>query len=181
VGIDLSRNRLIKLKKILPLCDLICGDACNLFFLKPKKFNIEISTQVIEHVPDQISFLKGVYSLLKPQSYFYISSVLKKKNAFWIYRNNGRIVLDPTHIHEFESQDEFISLLKKNGFSPIYIQTYPVKYGLMECLIRFLNIIGLQIRNTEFFFINHDWTSHVNKIKIPVPGYLIIEGLFRRC
>jgi len=180
VGFDISKTRLKKLKKSHPNINIVQGDACNLFIFKPHSFNIPISSQVIEHIHNQDAFLSGIYSLLRPCSYFYISSVIKGRNAFWIYRNNGQIVLDPTHVHEFKSKDEFVSLLEKYGFLPITIQTYPVKFGLMDCIIRSLIIIGLKIENAEFFFINHKWPSFINKIKIPVPGYFIIEGIFRR-
>lgn len=180
VGIDLSLIRLKRLKDLQTHCNLIRGDASHLDFFKPESFNLAISTQVIEHLTDEDAFLSGIRSLLKPESYLYLSTVIKGKNAFWIYRNNGHIVLDPTHIHEFNSKDELLSLLEKHGFSPCHIQVYPVKFGIIECIIRTFIFLGIKADSTELYFLNHPRIAQLNKIGIPVPGYSIIEGLFRR-
>lgn len=181
VGIDISIIRLERLKHLQTHCDFIRGDASHLDFFKPESFNLAISTQVIEHLIDEDAFLSGIRSLLKPGSYLYLSTVIKGKNAFWIYRNNGRIVLDPTHIHEYESKDELLHLLERHGFSPYDVRIYPVKFGILECILRAFIFMGIQAHLMESFFINHPRIAQLNKFRIPVPGYSIFEGIFRRC
>jgi len=180
VGIDLSLTRLKRLQHLTCDCDLILGDASHLHFLKPDSFDLAICTQVIEHLVDENAFLSEMQSLLKPGSFLYLSTVIKGKNAFWIYRNNGHIVLDPTHIHEYESKDELIHLLRRHGFSPYEVQVIPVSFGVIECMIRVFILMGLHMDHADSFFIHHPRITCLNKLRIPVPGYSIIEGIFRR-
>ena len=57
-------------------------------------------------------------------------SVIKKWYGFWIYWSN-RFKLDPTHVGEYTSEQEFLNLLKENGFEIIKYGTEKVKCPTM--------------------------------------------------
>jgi ubiquinone/menaquinone biosynthesis C-methylase UbiE len=106
VGVDISKERIKRLKSFCPFAEGIVADVQNLKQIPDNSFDIAISNQVIEHVPDDSKMLKEVYRILKPNGYFYVSTVIKKWYGFWIYWNNG-FKLDPTHVREYKSKENF--------------------------------------------------------------------------
>ena len=54
--------------------------------------------------------LKGVY--------FFVTSVIKAKNAWYFYKNTaGETVLDPSHLKEYKSIQEFEKVFDSIGFA----------------------------------------------------------------
>jgi len=115
VGVDISPRQINNLKKKYPSQQFLCGDVSNTE-LKSNHFDLAICEQVIEHLESDKMLLEEVYRILKNYGYFYISSVIKKPWAIYKYRNNGKFVLDPTHVREYKSKNEFLDLLRKNNF-----------------------------------------------------------------
>src|SRR5208337_2959437 len=70
LAIDLSRNALYQIKKIIPRTDVIQGDA-TATALSEEACDFIASSMFIEHV-DDIAFLKEVYRILKPGGYFLV-------------------------------------------------------------------------------------------------------------
>lgn len=128
IGIDISPRRIRDLKrKYRKNSDykFFCRDVIKTK-LPSKYFDLIICTQVIEHLENDRKLIREVYRLLKPSGYFYISSVIKKHWAIYKYRNNGKFVLDPTHVREYRSKEEFIKLFK-NKFKLLRLSIFPVK------------------------------------------------------
>jgi len=183
VGVDISEIRCNRLKKNVKNADAICSDVCHLPQLKNASFDIGICTQVIEHVSDDTLLLNEINRILKNDGLLYISSVIKKWYGFYIYTNNGKIRIDPTHIREYSSKEEFTSLLQVNGFNIIKTKITPVKYSLLDLLIRMM---------IKLSFINPDGNvAHIYKknkkihrlgniISIPIIGYYTIEVLCKK-
>lgn len=126
IGIDISPRRIKNLKKKYPNYKFFCRDVIKTA-LPSKHFDLAISTQVIEHLEDDCKLLEEVFRLLKPKGYFYISSVIKKPWAIYKYRNLGKFVLDPTHIYEYKSKEEFLNLLRKYNFKILKFKIYLTK------------------------------------------------------
>lgn len=114
IGIDLSKERIKRLEYSCPFVKGLVSDVCNLAQIEDNSFDLVISSQVIEHV-DDTKILSNIYRIIKPRGYLYISTVIKKWYGCWIYWNNG-FKLDPTHVREYKSKEEFIDLLKNNRF-----------------------------------------------------------------
>ncbi|GAH96681.1 unnamed protein product, partial [marine sediment metagenome] len=64
VGIDLSEERIKRVRQILPSVKGIVADACNAKELPDRYFDIVLCQQVIEHVPDDKALLKEIRRLL---------------------------------------------------------------------------------------------------------------------
>ncbi|MCX6742159.1 MAG: class I SAM-dependent methyltransferase [Candidatus Pacearchaeota archaeon] len=146
-GVEISPRRVEELKQAFPSGKFFCEDVCNTS-LQNNFFDLAISTQVIEHLEDDKTFVKECKRILKEGGYLYVDSVIKKPWAIYKYRYKRRFVLDPTHEREYSSQDDFLRLFK-DDFRIISIKTYPVK------------------RRLSF-------------LTIPIPGYYIVEGLFKK-
>lgn len=102
VAIDLSLTRCIFYHRIVDT-GVVCGDSMMLPFAE-NTFDIVVSIQVIEHVPDDYNFIKEINRILKPSGITIVSSVAKLRFGFYFYRNRyGEWVLDPTHVREYNS------------------------------------------------------------------------------
>jgi ubiquinone/menaquinone biosynthesis C-methylase UbiE len=104
---DISETRLERIKQITKnkLSNYVQDDINN-SKLKSNYFDFVNSEMVIEHVPSDKKMLKEVNRILNKNGYFRISTVFKKGFSFWFYRNNGKWVIDPTHVREYSSQKE---------------------------------------------------------------------------
>jgi 2-polyprenyl-3-methyl-5-hydroxy-6-metoxy-1,4-benzoquinol methylase len=181
MGIDKSDIRIEKFKKILPESESKISDVCNLDFLENDLFDIVISSQVIEHVSDDNLMLNEIRRIFKPDGIAYISSVIKKKYGFYIYRINGKFCLDPTHLREYSSKEEFLNLIKKNKLKIIDLEIKQVKYSFIELISRILAKIGiLTLSSIQNIYVDKKWMTITKKINIPIIGYQTIEVLCKK-
>ena len=178
VGVDISEERINRLKKSCPFAEGFVSDVQDLKIIPNESFDIAISSQVIEHVPDDSKMLKEVHRILKTDGYFYVSTVIKKWYGFWIYWNNG-FKLDPTHLREYKSEEEFLNLLKENGFKIIKYRTEKVRYPIIDLIVRFLIKFGMLKISSDFYY-KHKLLRKLRKIKIPVIGYRTIEVIAKK-
>ncbi len=180
-GVDISPIRIEKFKKIFPQSDSLVSDVCNLDPIGKESFDIIISSQVIEHVSDDNKMLKEIWRLLKPNGIAYISSVIKKRYGFYIYRVNGKIRLDPTHVREYSSEEEFSNLIKRNKFKILDIEIKPIRYPLIELLMRLLIKIGIVSESSfQKMYVEKKWMKITKKINVPIIGYRSIEVLCKK-
>jgi len=177
VAIDLSETRLERVKKYIANVKTICCDVCDVKQLKDNKFDVVISTAVIEHVENDGKLLKEIYRVFKSGGYLYISSVVKKWYGWWIYTCNGKITCDPTHLREYKSSEEFNKLLKYNKFkigeTHVYQFTPSLKNAFKRLMVKYNIISENNARSTKKF----DFFSN---IRIHVPGYCVIEVIARK-
>jgi 2-polyprenyl-3-methyl-5-hydroxy-6-metoxy-1,4-benzoquinol methylase len=181
VGIDLSPERVKNLRKNVKGVIGIVSDACNVEELENNVFDVVISSQVIEHVSDDNELLKEIRRLLKSDGIVYISSVIKKWYGFYIYRNKGRFRLDPTHVREYSSKEDFLNLLKRNGLKISEYEVKIVKYPLSDLIIRMFIKMGLTKSSTaRNVYIESRWMKSYRKLIIPIIGYYTIEVLCKK-
>ena len=108
IAIDLSETRLERVKKNIANVETICSDVCDVKQLKDNQLDLVICSQVIEHVDDDKKLLDEIYRVLKSGGYLYISSVVKRWYGWYFYRCNGKWALDPTHLREYSSSQNFV-------------------------------------------------------------------------
>ena len=70
IGVDISIERIEKMKKLCPFAKGIIADVCDLKQIPDNSFDVAISSQVIEHVPDDSKMLKEVYRILNQAGTF---------------------------------------------------------------------------------------------------------------
>jgi len=100
-GVDLSKIRIAKAKRLkLPNVEFIVSTGEDMP-LEANTFDCVLSSQVLEHVEDERSFLSEIYRVLKPKGVFEVDTVFKKKWAWYFYRSPAGWVLDPTHLREY--------------------------------------------------------------------------------
>jgi ubiquinone/menaquinone biosynthesis C-methylase UbiE len=179
VGIDISEKRIERLKSNLPFVKGIVSDALNIKELPSHSFDFVICSQLIEHVEDDDALVLEIRRLLKNGGIAYLSSVVKKRYGVYFYFKNGSFRLDPTHVREYRSTDEFVGLIANKGFEVIRVKTRHFMFPLLDMIIRLLVKFGL-IKPNPNFFQRHKVLGKIRQLKVPIVGYKNVEILVRK-
>lgn len=179
VGVEISESRIERLIKELPFVKGIVSDALNVKESPDSSFDFIICSQLIEHVKNDDMLILEIKRLLKGGGLAYISSVIKKWYGVYFYFKDGSFKLDPTHVREYSSMDEFVGLITNKGFEVLSVETHQVMFPLLDLVIRLLIRIGLIEPNVRFYQ-RHKVLGEIRRLRMPVVGYKIIEVLARK-
>jgi 2-polyprenyl-3-methyl-5-hydroxy-6-metoxy-1,4-benzoquinol methylase len=179
VGVYISEARIRRLKSNLPFVKGIVSNASNVKELPSSSFDFVICSQLIEHVEDDDALVLEIKRLLKNGGIAYLSSVAKKRYGVYFYFKDGSFKLDPTHVREYRSTDEFAGLVASKGFEVIRVKTRQVMFPLLDLIIRLLVKFGL-IKPDLKLFQRHKVLGKVRQLKVPIIGYKTIEVLARK-
>jgi hypothetical protein len=138
-----------------------------------KRFNV--SSITLKDIINEF----GEIDLLKNGGIAYLSSVVKKRYGVYFYFKDGTFRLDPTHVREYRSIDEFVGLIASKGFEVIRVKTRHIMFPLLDMIIRLLAKFGL-IKPDPNFFQRHKVLGKIRQIKVPIIGYKDIEVLVRK-
>ena len=107
-GLELSASRAQLTSRNAPRSCVVRGDAARARFL-PESSDLISCCQVLEHIHDPEEFMSFLYALLKPDGLLLVSSVRRARYRLYYLRDaSGNIALESSHVHEFDSLDEFI-------------------------------------------------------------------------
>ena len=180
-GIEQAEPAIMESKTLIPELNAVKGNIIETP-LKNACIDFNFSTMVIEHVDDK-NFAEEVYRTLKPGGYFFVTSVIKTKNAWYFYKNDsGETVLEPSHLKEYKSIRELEDVLKPLGFTIIKSSSpricFPLVDPFFKLLIKFSGIKKfvrkknlLEWKPIEFLRLS---------TQIPVPGYYAVEILAKK-
>ncbi len=175
IGIEKAEPAIMQSKSLNPQLDVIRGDILNTPF-KSESIDFIFSTMTIEHVDDK-KFSEEVFRTLRSGGYFLVTSVIKSKNAWYFYKNTaGETLLEPSHLKEYKSIQEFENILKPIGFTIVKSSAPRIRFPLLDPLFKLVikyakikNLIGW--KSIEFFRL---------LTKIPIPGYFAVEVLAKK-
>ena len=175
IGIEQAEPAIMQSRSLIPQVSIVKGNILNTPF-KSESIDFIFSTMVIEHVDDK-KFSEEVFRTLKPGGYFFVTSVIKSKNAWYFYKNTaGETVLEPSHLKEYKSIQEFENILKPRGFTIVKSSApricFPLLDPLLKLVIKFAkikNLIGW--RSIELLRL---------LTKVPIPGYFAVEVLAKK-
>jgi len=179
VGVDISEKRIDRMTKKLPFVTGVVSDALNVKGYPSSSFDYIICSQLIEHVEDDDALVLEIKRLLKRGCLAYTSSVIKSWYGVYFYFSNGSFRLDPSHIREYKSADEFVDLIASKGFEVISVDTRQVMFPLIDLVIRLFVKIGVMEADASFFQ-KHKLFSKVRKLRVPVVGYKRVEVLVKK-
>ena len=175
IGIEKSEQAILQTKSSVPQVNIIRGDILNTPF-KSESLDFIFSTMVVEHVDDK-KFSEEVFRALKPGGYFFVTSVIRSKNAWYFYKNTaGETVLEPSHLKEYKSIQEFENIFKPLGFTIVKSSAPRIRFPLLDPLfkivIKFSKIKNLiQWKSIEFLRLF---------TQVPIPGYFAVEVLAKK-
>ncbi|MCB0162647.1 MAG: methyltransferase domain-containing protein [Anaerolineae bacterium] len=169
VPVDLSAIRCEYCRQVVD-ADVTCGNSMRLPFAD-NVFDLVISTQVIEHVPDDHTFVAEVQRVLKPEGITIISSVVKKRFGWYFYRNHrGEWMLDPTHEREYRSEAEFATLFNPS-FGRLSLFSENFYFSPARFVYRLMIRLGLVQNPNPQFFTENGVGSWAERWRIMVPRY----------
>lgn len=179
VGVDISEDRIERLRNNLPFVKGVISDALDVKQLPDSSFDFVVCAQLIEHIENDRALVLEIKRLLKGGGFAYVSSVIKKWWGVYIYFREGSFRLDPTHVREYSSEQEFVDLFNGEGFEMINVETFPVSFPLLDLVIRLSIKVGLAEPDVRFYQ-RHKGLSRLRKLQLPVIGYEIVEALVRK-
>lgn len=141
-------------------------------------FNAVTCTQVLEHVDDS-KLIKEIFRILRPGGIAFISSVYKKKWAWYFYKNaTGQRVLEHSHLREYNSKDQFQKLFKKK-FQILSFSLKPFLFPVIDPFLRYLYKITNN-ENVKLLATQNKVFNILRNIRIIIPGYYAIEILVKK-
>ena len=172
MGIDFVEERCLTASQNIRNAYFVCGDTLKLP-IQSDSIDLVNAWMVIEHVTDAQKMVKEIFRVLKDKGFLIISTVIKKRWAIYFYRTNHKFVLDPTHVKEYGSQEEFLTLLRKNSFDIEGIVTRMVRYSLLELITRLLIKLNLvKPQRARDIYVKNEYLSKITQfLQVPICGF----------
>jgi ubiquinone/menaquinone biosynthesis C-methylase UbiE len=170
-AIDASPERVAAATNAAPGVVGMVADA-TLLPLEDDSVDGVICSQVIEHVPDAGSVVAEIARILRPGGWWYVGSVLRSRHAWWIYRRDGSWWLDPTHVREYSSREEFQAALARDELELTTLTTSRFRFPVVELALR----AGIALRVLP----PRTYRTERGGPALSPPGYRMIEAAGRR-
>jgi SAM-dependent methyltransferase len=186
-AVDISAEHVALCERLSPKVNGIVSDVARVEELPDASVDAVISSQVIEHLPDDRVLAPEIARLLKPGGWFYVSSVIRGPRGFWIYKGKPpapeRWQLDPTHMREYESEEHFRTALAHLELEFDVVRSSQLKFGLTDFVFRAAAMARLipRERLPELYLRLPGWVSRARRaIGVPIPGYRWVEATGRK-
>jgi len=169
-AVDIDSNRLNRIAERFPWITTITGSADSVLGINDKNVDFIISTMVMEHVFDEIAYLKQIDRILRTSGKAYITTAFKR-NWAWFYRGrNGESLLDTSHVREYTDLNAFRKLVTDCSLEILDLRLSVIKIPLMKPIFR---VWKRKARSMNLGLRLLLWP------KIPVLGYYELELIVR--
>ncbi len=193
LAVDLAEERCERLRQCSDI-EVICSDVTDIPQVKNDRFDFVISTQVIEHVEEQ-KFLREIDRVMRPGGTLYIASLISslgRDSRFmlkygWRYgwrfyrRVPGRWFVDPTHLREYDSEEQFVGVIREAGFQILEVKLTPLKRSIVDFLLRRVIVPICNPKDVNGVFLRHPWLNWIRqRFQLRAPGYFIVEAIVKK-
>jgi SAM-dependent methyltransferase len=176
-AVDLSPERVAHAAGISRRVHGIVADATDVAVLPDRSVDGIIASQVIEHLEDDRALAAEMARLLRPSGWWYVGTVLRGSRAWWIYRVDGRWLLDPTHVREYRSQEELLSALEHPQLRIDDVRVTPLSFPVSDLVLRTLAFARvLRFDSLSDVYLRRPSLSPTRKLRTRVPGYWLLES-----
>ncbi len=178
VGIDNSFEACCQAKHLLDVPAVLNADISKIP-LRDHSVDMGFSTMTIEHCEEH-RFLEEIRRCLKPDGYLLVSSVLREDGARYFYKNkSGVAVLEPTHVKEYTSCEEFLQLLEQHSLRPIFSRVSKIKFPALDPLFKLLYRV-CPVSYTGRLPNTNCGAFLRKRLRIPIPGFSAIEVIAQK-
>jgi len=164
-AVELSRPRLDLVEQINSNFTCLLSDACDTS-IKDGGVDFLVSSQVIEHVENDSDVIKEIQRILSPGGMVYLSTIFKKWYGWYFYRCNGKWTIDPTHLREYDRDDQLLPLLERHGLEVLVSKKTLESRPIMDALLRRLGA-------ARSVYTTNPLLKKFRSIRAPIPGYYI--------
>jgi SAM-dependent methyltransferase len=186
-AVDISAEHVALCERLSPKVRGIVSDLTRVDALDDESVDAVVSSQVIEHLPDDRVLAPEIARILRPGGWFYVSSVIRGPHAFWLYKGKPpapeRWQLDPTHMREYASERQFRSALEHPDLVLDIVRSSRLKFPLTDPLFRIAALAGVIKREQlpEIYLRLPRGLRGVRRtLGVPIPGYRWVEASGRK-
>ena len=171
-AVDLSRERIELCERTVPGVHGLVADATAVETLADGSADAVVASQLIEHLPDDRALAPELARLLRPGGWFYVSSVVRGPHSWWIYRRDGRTVLDPTHVREYATVEDFRAALADPRLELDAVRSEPLRFPAADLALRALAFARLlRFEQLPGLYRRAPALARLRRLRVPVPGY----------
>src|SRR5437763_2685933 len=139
-AVDISAKHVALCERLSPKVRGIVSDVAHVGELGDESVDAVVSSQVIEHLPDDRVLAPEIARVLRPGGWFYVASVIRGPRAFWFYKGKPpapeRWQLDPTHMREYASEEAFRAALEHPALEFDVVRSSRLKAPLTDLAFR---------------------------------------------
>jgi SAM-dependent methyltransferase len=186
-AVDISAEHVALCERLSPKVRGIVSDVAHVGGLADESVDAVVSSQVIEHLPDDRVLAPEIARILKPGGWFYVSSVIRGPRGFWLYKGKPpapeRWQLDPTHMREYESEEQFRSVLEQPRLRFDVVRSSQLKAPLTDLVFRIAALAHVipRARLPELYLELPPWVAKARRATgMPIPGYRWVEAAGRK-
>jgi SAM-dependent methyltransferase len=186
-AVDISAQHVTLCERLSDKVRGVVSDVACVEALADESVDAVVSSQVIEHLPDDRVLAPEIARVLRPGGWFYVSSVIRGPRAFWFYRGKApapeRWQLDPTHMREYTSEGDFRAALVHPDLELETVRSSQLKFPLTDFAFRVASLARFVDRADlpEIYLRTPRWVARARRATgIPIPGYRWVEAVGRK-
>jgi ubiquinone/menaquinone biosynthesis C-methylase UbiE len=170
-AVDLAAARLDRACARWPFVQPVVAPADRVPQIADGALDFVISTMVMEHVPDEHRYLDEIRRVLRPGGRAYVTTVFKRRWAWYFRKRDGESVLDTSHLREYVDLAAFEALVLAGGrFARLLaLELVPLWFPLLDPLL--FRLGGRLGAGT---------VRRLRRARVPIPGYFSLEIVVER-
>jgi len=170
-AVDLEPDRLARVAERFPWIHTVVGSAEHVREIADGSLDAVVSTMVMEHVPDEAAYLGEIHRILREGGRAYVTTVFKKRWAWYFRKRDGESVLDTSHLREYTDLATVRALVGNSGLRIVALERRLLWFPLLDPL---LFRIGGALRS-------HPTARRaLRAVRVPIPGYYSLELALER-
>lgn len=171
-AVDLEEDRLARVSARFPWITTIVASADAVPQIPDASLDAVLSTMVMEHVPDENAYLAEIRRVLQPGALAYVTTVYKKRWAWYFRKRDGESVLDTSHLREYTDVAVVRTLVGEAGLRIVDLETRPLWFPLLDPVL-FRVARGLAGRHPRL-------VRALRAVRVPILGYFTLALVVRR-
>jgi SAM-dependent methyltransferase len=175
-AVDLSPERVARAEQVSPKIRGIVADATHVDELPDGAVDGVLVSQVIEHLEDDRALAPEIARLLKPGGWWYVGTIARGPRAWWIYRVDGKWQVDPTHVREYRSGRQLLSVLGHGKLRVRDVRTTPLLFPAIDLALRATAALRIvPYDSLSDAYLRRPRLLDARRLRIRVPGYRLLE------